>query len=466
MSGSMIASLRSLVVQVKTMEAVQNQERASRIQLEDAAQQAQRFEQDMTQRMVKLEQSTEQDADEWRNTLATTATELTDAHRGLLQTVEAYNDEVESRVNVLTKRFLETTEDTKNQFEAVDNDFHQVISRVEENIFDQASRFEERFNTDRRATQEKWDTVERNVTLRVGEVDQRIQDHKASLTHMLEESNLRHDTTRERDAKKVTELFKDAREHMDATEDKFAAVVSDLRLETQHSFAEDDERVAGVLTKFRDSLQKDLLDVKRECESVTFEHTKGMGHLQTRLGDDINLVNKEIQQVAAQLRTELLNADARSAQELRDELTRANEGWSYDLDTLSKTVEARNDELETKLILEEQSRTQAVAATEQKLIQKMDESVRALGKVIDSEENKIHDLTVVIGKMGSEITDKISTVDKEMTMRIKSLEGQVKEQVQKSIIDMTRKMDELSVRIKSDIGPKLVRDLSASTGHH
>ena len=134
MSGSMIASLRSLVVQVKTMEAVQNQERASRIQLEDAAQQAQRFEQDMTQRMVKLEQSTEQDADEWRNTLATTATELTDAHRGLLQTVEAYNDEVESRVNVLTKRFLETTEDTKNQFEAVDNDFHQVISRVEENI--------------------------------------------------------------------------------------------------------------------------------------------------------------------------------------------------------------------------------------------------------------------------------------------------------------------------------------------
>merc|ERR1711865_355383 len=124
-----------------------------------------------------------------------------------------------------------------------------------------------------------------------------------------------------------------------------------------------------------------------------------------------------MQQVAAQLRTELLNADARSAQELQDELTRANEGWSYDLDTLSKTVEARNDELETKLILEEQSRTQAVATTEQKLIQKMDESVRALGKVIDSEENKIHDLTAVIGKMGSEITDKISTVDKEMSMR-------------------------------------------------
>jgi DNA anti-recombination protein RmuC len=443
--GSLSSSLKSLATLVQTMDYKLADERAERLRLEERVKVLERGGDESKAKLGKLEASLQHQLDEVNGQWTASNNENREAWGALNATVETYNDEIEDRVNQLAKTLVSVSRDAKERSEAIERDFQAALEASATMMDEQAAKVDSRFTVERKATADKWDAVERNLTSRMEPLDARLAETRASLTRMLEESNRGHTASRERQQKLMAEQSAKLRQQITDSNGSMTERMEKALDDMEEKVGKSVEDVVQLLGRLKNGLEDKQNAMDRKYETSMDDQLKTREKVEARLREEIAGARTELRELVKATKDDLERADSAQTAELTANLKTTADDLAYDLDTLKEELVAAEEGLHAKLIEEQVARE----ALEADFGNKLGSSVHLLGDLIDGTKAELQkSLDELSQKVDVEVNAKITALDTDINERLGDLKELVEVKVSKSIDEMTTKMDTMNARIK------------------
>ena len=212
-------------------------------------------------------------------------------------------------------------------------------------------------------------------------------------------------------------------------QEELAKGMDEMHIDSAVQFAEMEHKIDGSVSDLRDEAKTDLQVLRQDSDRA--------------LSD---------------LKNQMERDDKKMDNDLRDLIKETRENVEDDVSTLEMKVNANADQASAENMEEVRVRSETVDALEKASTKALTEAREDLTGDLDKATKKTSaDIKALQTQVDVEVTNKINTLDTDISGRLTDLKTFVEGSVAKSIADMTGKMDTMKKKIADDMQPELKR---------